>query len=270
MAAPVLKKGRSGPVETGQTITQSDRDAVTVVVEGSYGNLKALPDNRIVSFVPAGYTFESSQLTSGDHGMGRLEVHAVKYDAPGDNNLAPVRTTFRIEMQEVQYDLEDHPHLADARDTILKWLATDETVRVDGNDYYWQDPNGNKHQIGGAAAGALALKFISAYMAGIKSFVRYYPVISKISVWKNPPGLAMSGRSYTSGTPRFSSGIGGYDDPPISLNGYPSRHWFKSGDGWEQNENRTWTRQEQWTYTPEASNAQDGHAWIYSELGGGS
>lgn len=101
-------------------------------------------------------------------------------------------------------------------------------------------------------------------MAGIKTFNRYFPVIEEISTWSNPPGLSRSGKSFTGGTPTFSSDAGTYDDPPISLNGYPSGHWFKSKDSWAENENRTWTRTAQWTYTPESSSGN--HAWIYNEL----
>ena len=40
--------------------------------------------------------------------------------------------------------------------------------------------------------------------------------------------------------------------------------YYKSGDGWTENENTTWQRKEEWTYTPESSSGA--HAWIYNQL----
>ena len=269
MSAPVLKKGRGGPVETGQTRTKSDKDGVTVVVEGVCHELEMLRGQQIAQYVPSGYTFVSSRISPTGNGFGELSISCVKYDNEGASGLAPVRSTFRIKMAAVQYDLEDHPYLKGTyRDICLKWLATDEAVRVkqDGGDtkYYYTNENGDPHEINDDRA----LKFCAAYMAGIRTFNRYFPVIDKISIWKNPPGLLRSNNSFTSGSPKFSANMGRWDDPPISLNGFGSGHWFKSDDSWEENENKTWTETEQWTYTPEKSNGD--HSWIYRELDSGT
>lgn len=256
MAAAILKAGTAGPHVTGEVNTVSDKNSTVVTVEGPYESLKSA--NR-ESYVPDGYTLESSTLSPDGNGLGKLTLNCIKYDSGDSSGFSAVRTTFRIDMAEVQYDLEDHPSIAGARDTILKWLATDEAKRVDGDSYRYTDANGELQPVEGDDA----IKFCKAYMAGIKTFNRYFPVIEKISTWKNPPGLSMSGRSFTGGSPTFDA-PGTYDDPPISLNGFPSGHWFKSKDSWVQNENRTWTRTEQWTYTPEASSGQ--HGWIYNDL----
>lgn len=42
----------------------------------------------------------------------------------------------------------------------------------------------------------------------------------------------------------------------------PYRALVQSKDSWRENGNRTWTRTEQWTYTPEGSSGD--HAWIYT------
>ena len=263
MARPQLKAGSASPGVTNIVTTTAEKNSATVEVEGTHDALSRLGSAEIAAFVPVGYAFESSQLSSTGDGMGKLTVKATLYDNPAASGLTPVRTTFRIEMLEVQYDLEDHPYLAGTyRDICLKWLATDEAVRVSGEKYYYTNENGEPHEINDARA----LKFIAAYMAGIKTFNRYYPVVEKISVYKNPPGLTMSGNSFTGGSPTFSEGIGTYDDPPISLNGYPSGHWFKSKDSWTEGENKAWTRTEQWTFTPQWGS--DEHGWIYTELDG--
>ena len=254
-----LIAGKRGALTTGTVLQTADKRSATVTIEGPIAALKAaLPE----SFVPAGFTLNTSSLTPNGNGLARLTVNSVKYegDGSGGSGFSAIRETIRVEPQEAQYDLEDHPHLAPARDIILKWLATDESKRVDGNSYKYMDASGALNPV----VDDLALKFCKSYMAGIKTFNRYYPVVEKISIWSNPPGISRFGRSFRSGSPTFSSGLGKYNDPPITLNGFGSGHWFKSKDGWVENENTTWTRTEQWTYTPESSSGDN--AWIYTEL----
>ncbi len=264
MSAPILKLGESGALETGKRKTKSDKDAVTVVLEGLYADLDGLSGSAVEGYCPSGYTVAETSLAPTGDGFGELLVTCVKYDAGDASGFAPVRTTFRIKMAEVQYDLEDHPYLKGTyRNICLKWLATDEAVRVDGNDFYFLNADGEPQQI----ADERAILFCKAYMAGIKTFTRYYPVVEKISIWKNPPGLLRNGLSFTGGSPKFSQNLGRWNDPPISLNGFGSGHWFKSDDSWEENENKTWTETEQWTYTPETSSGE--HGWIYTQLDSG-
>lgn len=253
--AAVKVLGTNLPVETKISKDVKDSEAVSVEVEALYAVLeRANP----ASYCPSGLTVESHHLTSTGDGMGKLTIRCIQYES--GLQFAPIRTTFHVGMEPVQYDLEDHPHLADGREEIMKWLATDEAKRIVGNDFKYSDQDGNLKTV----SNANAKKFCAAYMAGIKTFNRYYPVIDKISVWKNPPGLNRSGRSFTGGSPTFSSNSGRYDAPPIALNGYPSSNWFKSDDDWQENANKTWTRKEQWTYTPEGSGSA--HAWIYNTL----
>lgn len=255
MAAPILKAGASGPQQTKISKSISDKDQTVVTVEGLYSALNVADPN---DYVPTGLTLESSQLSSSGDGMGVLTLNCRAYDDPSATDLAPIRTTIEVNMEEVQYDLEDHPSLASVRNTILMWLATDESKRVDGSDYKYTDKNGELQTV----SGNNALKFCAAYMAGIKTFNRYYPVITKRSIWKNPPGLTRSGRSFTGGSLPFSSNCGKFDTPPITLSGFAATNFFKGPESWVQNENRTWTRTEKWTYTPEGSNGA--HAWIYT------
>ena len=72
MSTPILTAGKSGPVETGRTLTKSDKDGVTVVVEGPYSELEALDGQRIAGYAPAGYTVVSSQLSPTGNGFGEL------------------------------------------------------------------------------------------------------------------------------------------------------------------------------------------------------
>ena len=254
MSIPILKAGNAKPVKTKESIEKSDKEASVVTVEGRYIDLKGEDPNR---FVPNGMTLIGSSLNPSGDGFGVLTVRCQKFET--SSSFSPVRTTFSIDMNEVQYDLEDHPSLSDVRDDILKWLATDEAKRVSDGNYKYMDEDGELQDVSNEAE-----KFCKAYMAGIKTFCRFFPVVEKISVYKNPPGMSMSGASFTGGSPDFSNGIGRYDAPPISLNGFPPTNWYKSKDSWRQSENKTWTRTEQWTYTPESSSGT--HAWIYNDL----
>lgn len=252
-AIKVLGSGR--PVETKIVTDKGDRDSALVEVEGTYSDLeKAKPSE----FCPSNMDVESSSLSSTGDGMGRLAIRCIKY-ADSSASAGAVRTTFSVSMQEVQYDLEDHPALeGTSRDEVLKWLATDEAKRIDEGTYKYDDKDGETKPV----TDQMALKFCAAYMAGIKTFNRYYPVIEKISIYKSPPGMSRIERSYTGGSPQFSSNIGRFSTPPLSLDGFPGQNWFKSGDNWQQNTNTTWTRTETWTYTPEGSSGP--HAWIYN------
>lgn len=255
MSVPVLKAGASGPQRTKTSRSTSDKNQTIVTVEGRYTDLESADP---ADYVPSGLTPESSRLDPSGGGMGVLTINCILYDDSSSSSLAPIRTTIEVDMEEVQYDLEDHPSLASVRNTILMWLATDESKRVDGSTYKYTDKNGELQTV----SGNNALKFCAAYMAGIKTFNRYYPVITKRSIWKNPPGLTRSGRSFTGGSLPFSSNCGKFDTPPITLSGFAATNFFKGPESWVQNENRTWTRTEKWTYTPEGSNGA--HAWIYT------
>lgn len=263
MSQPILKAGSEGPVITGGELHRSDRDSRTVIYEGPYAaleefDLEIAGSDDLTSVIPEGYTLESRKLVPEGVGFGRLILNLIRFDDPNDTNPTPIRETVSVDMAEVQYDLEDHPALADARADILAWLATDENIRIKDGKYFKLDPNADSPV---EIDDALALKFIAAYLSGIKTFNRYFPVIEKVSIWRNPPGLNRVGRSFTSGSPEFSDSIGHFDTPPISLSGFDNANYFKSKDSWHQNENKTWSRTEQWTYTPEGSTGQ--HAWIY-------
>lgn len=265
MSAPIHKAGQAAPFITAVVKVFSDKKTGTFNVEGPYSILDALTDSGLQSLLPNGYVITEKSLQSGDKGMGKIVVKTNYYDDPASTEpAAPIRTTFTIEMEEVTYDLIDHPKFnAYQRNIIRMWLATEESERMEDGIYTYKGKDG----IGRVVMDNTVDLFCAAYMAGIKTFNRYYPVIGKNSIYSNPPGMTMSGGSFTGGSPTFSAGIGTYNTPPLSLNGYPSTNWFKSKDSWVENANRTWTRTEQWTYTPEGSSGP--HAWIYAASTGG-
>ncbi len=256
MAVPMHKIGQAGAVETGVSTELADKDGKTVTLEGPYSDLA---DEDIDDHVPSGYERVRATLTPTGGGMGRLTINCIKYDSGAAESFEPVRETVEIDMEEVTYDLVDHRKLQDVRAVCEKWLATDAEKRVDDEKFYYTDGDGEEHEV----TDAMAKRFCAAYMAGIKQFVRYYPVIVKHSIYKNPPGLARTKRSFKAGSPRFSSDCGVFSSPPVTLSGYANANWFKGGDRWHERGDNTWELTEKWTYTPDGSGSE--HAWIYKK-----
>lgn len=258
------KAGNGNPVVTDVQTMADDSVRKVVVIEGKVADLAAIDwSEDSGDYLPSGYSFEKSTLAPSGNGLGKLTVQCMPNALDASIAGSPNRTTFRISMEAVTYDLIDHPHLESVRDICTMWLATDEAERCDGGSYFYKNQDGELLSVGGGPQN----DFCAAYMAGIKTFNRYYPVLERITTWDNPPGVTKEGRSYTGGTFTRFSAIGTYEIPPVEIAGYASGGWFKSGDDWTQNEGRDWTRTEQWTWTPEA--AGGAHGWIYGGEGGG-
>ena len=250
--------GESSPFVESEEYETSDREAVVVKVRGTVADLK---DEDPEDHLPNDYELLRAILQPEGDGMGTLVVTGI---LPGSSDVTtlPETTTFSVDMLETEIPLYAHPHLNTAgfRRICLAWLSTDEAERVDSNgDYWYRDAAGKKQKIAQAAI----IDFCKAYLDGVETYTKYSPVITKISVYKRLPGGSMSGRSTTGGTADFSDGIGTWDNPPLTLEGYSSGHWVKTGDGYVQNPDQTWKRTEQWTYTAESSSSQNG--WIYDE-----
>jgi len=246
----------------------STANDTTVQISGPYATVAALQpaygaDHTTFTPCPDGFTVDDSVVTPDGRGGATLSVHCVNYGSPAGQTFAPQKSVFNIEMVETVYDLQQHPTLtADAATvkTIALWLNSTPEVQYSGSTgYSYTDSAGESQEI---AADSLAYKFCAAYQAGIKTFTRYYPVIKKVSIWSSLPGVSISGNSMTGGTvSQFSADIGKWDTPPLTLAGYAATNWFKSGDDYNQNQDQTYTRREQWTYSPDGSTGP--HGWIY-------
>lgn len=258
--------GESSPWIEKEIYSHGDAELCEIYVRGERADLEAIGGDDFDDLIPGGYVYVRSSVTPDGDGMGTLRINAV---LPGDADVStlPTSTTFSIKMAPVEYDLIRHPHFDSqhnyARAVITKWLATDETKRIDadGNYIYDEDGTGNMQPVPTGPE----TDFCRAYTDGIRTYTRYYPVVVKISAYKRLPGASMDGRSTTGGEGvPFSPNIGKYDDPELIPEGFPEGHWWKSDDLWQQNQDQSWTRTEEWTYTPEDSSST--HGWIYAEL----
>lgn len=252
-----LIAGTTGPYVTGKTSTKENKDSTVVEVEGRLFDLR---QKNPVTFCPDGMVVEKSTISPTGGGMGKMTVYCVYY-GPDDVSTMPTRITWKISMGEVQTDLKFHPKCVGDRLTIEKWLATDPDKRYDQNgDPVWLDADGNKHNISSETG---AYKYIKAYEKGIETYNRYFPIIDKISYYKTLPGCSMNGTSTTNGTvSQFSGNIGRWDIPNVKLDGFANDGWFKNGDGYEQGNDLVWTRNEQWTWSPDYG---DDTNWIYEK-----
>lgn len=255
--------GSANPVETRKSKSVAQKNTIDVTIEGTVAGLEALdPTTK----VPAGYIIDSSNLSEHGDGFGTLTIHCVTYES--GSSFSAARSTFRVDMMETSIDLIAHPKLSGVTDICAKWLATDLADRgpdESGKFYYRAKPEEGKEK------GELieitdqaSIDFCSAYSSGITTYLRFDPVIEQIDIWKNPPGLNRSGdtTSFSGGSPTFSSDVGKWSPPPITLSGYPTENWFKSKDSWIENANKTWTRTQVWTYSPDGSTGT--HSWIYA------
>lgn len=255
---------------TGVGEQNGDANGYTVIVRGPVaaleGHVPAKGDGHSeCGWVPSGYYVDTATLSTSE-GEATITIRCLN---PGTDSqsapIAPVLIEYQILMSEVQMDLVTHPTItanANALDECLKWLATDEAQRFDGTDYYWVDADGNQQLVNQQEA----VDFCAAWMHGIRTYNRYYPIIEKQSTYTRIPGLTLGGTgespiSVTGGTARFSENIGHFSTPDISLTGYASTGWFKSGDDYRSS-GKVFVRSEQWTWTPDGSDSP--YAWIYA------
>lgn len=258
--------GSADPVTIVARKSVSTNNSVTIEISGAIAAVKALQPaygagHSDFAPCPDGYTVASADVVPDGKGGGTLTVTCVAYGEPAGSGFTPTKTVFTIDMIEVQKPLESHPNVVSEIATIKMWLASDPSVQYSGETgFSYTDADGETAEI---ASGSNAYRFCQAYAAGITSYSEYYPVITKVSIWTTLQGASMSGNSMSgANVSQFSANIGKWSTPPITLNGYASTNWFKNGDRWNQNQDRSYTRTEQWTYTPEGSTGP--HGWIYA------
>lgn len=261
---------------TGGALSKGDIQTRTVIVRGPLSVLESkVPaqgaDSTDCGWVPAGFLVLNATLTSSD-GEGTITIEC---GAPGsdseESHASPTLITYEIDMVECQMDLVTHPKIVandTALDECIKWLASDETQRYDNGNFFWIDADGVKQPVSQDEA----LAFCQAWMHGIRTFNRYYPVVTKESTYTRIPGLTMGALanrfSITGGKAKFAQDIGTFSYPDIQLDGFDKDGFFKSGDGYRTAGKKSWTRTEQWTWTPDGRESD--FAWIYTELASGS
>ena len=257
--------GETGGVETGaSTVRSDDGDSSVVYVEGPLSVLEGI--SNLSAFVPDGMELVGSRIDPTDPGFGRISITCKDIGDGSAASFGAIHTTWRIDMVEEQTPLQQHPDIPDEdRIEIYRWLATDQMLRFnkDTKAPQWVDENGTPTPV----AQPYALKFVACHLRGIETFLRYFPVVQRISTFKRLPGATMNKTSTTGGTvSQFSQDLGTFNAPDLNLAGYDSAGWFASGDNYVQSQgDLKWTRTTEWTWTPYYNDSDIN--WIY---GGGS
>lgn len=251
--------GSTDAVVTGGTQVESDSNSHVVTVEGPWDVIEEITDYS--DYVPSGFTFVEAQKRN-NQGFGTIEIRCQKFGS-SDASTTPTRTTWRIEIAAVDTPLYCHPDITsveNARKEIDCWLNTESGKRFDSSgNPQWVDEFGTPQPVNNQGA----IKYINAWKKGVETYLRYFPIVEKISTYSRLPGCSMSESSTTSGTADFSADIGKWSKPAVKLSGYNDDGWYKSGDTYVENGDRSWTRTEQWTWTP--SYDDDDLSWIYDK-----
>lgn len=266
-----LATGTPKGVQTGLGKRRGDTDAIVVTIEGPLAALEDLvpaqgATHADFAYIPTGCYAQNASLASDGRGKGTITINCVD---PGSDSAqtptTPTKVTYRLTMAEEQTDLIAHPVITEST-TVVRichaWLATDDSKKVDENgDYQYVETDGTTYT---QITDETAIKFCDAWMHGIKTFNRYFPVVEKISTYKRVPGLSLTGATITGGTvsaANFGGNTGTWNAPAITLSGFPSTGFFKSKYDWTQNAKSSWTLTEQWVWTPDGSDS--GYGWIY-------
>ena len=261
-------------VQTGLVKRRGDTDAIVVTIEGPLATMESLvpaqgATHADFDYIPTGCYVQNASLSSDGRGKGTITINCVD---PGPANSSqtpatPTKITYRLTMAEEQTDLIAHPVITESPTVVsicLAWLATDDSKKVDENGkYQYVETDGTTYT---TITDETATKFCDAWMHGIKTFNRYFPVVEKISTYKRVPGLSMTGAKITGGTvssANFGGNIGTWNSPAIELTGFPSTGFFKSKYDWTQNAKSSWTLTEQWVWTPDGS--ASAYGWIYTD-----
>lgn len=269
-----LSTGTPKGVQTGIGVTNADESTMKIIIEGPIAMLQSIQPaqgavySSAFPYIPNdGSYVQTSVLASDGRGGGTLTITCVN---PGGDSAqtpaAPTKITYRLTMAEEQTDLIAHPTITETPSVLamcVKWLATDDAKKMDASGNYQYDDSGNGTSFV-EITDETAIAFCKAWMHGIKTFNRYFPVVEKISTYKRVPGLTLNGATITGGTvttTNFGGDIGKWDSPSITLSGFASTGFFKSKYDWTQNAKSSWTLTEQWVWTPDGSNSDYG--WIY-------
>lgn len=220
----VIVKGSIAVREVPESgsVEQAEGTRRTVVQEGDYALLAAAQPARgdVWAGLP-GWTVDSSHLTRKRGGLGKLVITL----APFDPELA-LELRSKIEIDFVQYErpLVTHKTLNEGKDNEM---AVHLKLWMDGGrdpSFKYKDGEGEKTLTEEEQAWAkLVLK-------GVESYLEYAPVVSRVRAYKGRPYVEAPGKR---------------ENPPEGgVSGY---EYLKTADRLTQNEDRTWTRTEQWT-----------------------
>lgn len=219
------------------------------------------------------YFVRTVEQSSDDGVTGNVTITFVKCP---NGKTEPYAISWEASMEEVQTPLINHPMLREKGDIdqLFKWEDTSPGRRVgkdkEGNLIFKYDETEysgtgitlTPHKI----TNEWNIAYCKAVMAGIKTFNRYLPVVTKTSTYLELKGIHYNDdhMPYRGQIEDFSGPdtIGHFNDPDIKIEGYKTGKkgvWFKSMDRYVINADGTATRTESWVFTNDTS-----ANWIYT------
>lgn len=225
-----LVVGNIAPRETHESGGAEEGDGArrTIVKEGDYVSLEAAQPARGDSWADMpDWAVDSSRLTRRRGGLGRLTVVLVPRAALFGNFIEQELRS-RIEIDFVQYErpILSHPTLNTGENNCMaihlrRWMDCGMQVFP---DFPYKDGQGDAHLTEAEQAWAKLI------LKGVESFLEFAPVVVRIRTYRGRPDVEAPGK---------------ISDPPEG--GPDGFEYLKTADRLVQNEDRSWTRTEQWT-----------------------
>ena len=223
----VIVKGSIAVREVPESgsVEQAEGTRRTVVLEGDYALLAAAQPARGDNWADMpNWTVDTSRLTRKRGGLGKLVITLVPYES-FYGSFAEQELRSRIEIDFVQYErpILMHPTLNKAGSFMAVHLKR------------WIDDGCNPFFKYTDAQGEQTLteeeqEWAQLIFKGVEGYLEFAPVVSRIRTYKGRPDVEAPGKR---------------EDPPSGgVSGY---EYLKTADRLVQNEDRSWTRTEQWT-----------------------
>lgn len=238
------------------------------VALGAYDALKEFADYlRQGDEVDTGWLAHSWNLQHDVGGLGTLTITCVS-DAGKDYSNGPgvdkpIKDVWKIhavrnDVSVMAYcDPNNSPSLP-SRVIVEKWLRETDSATAAAGDFR---ENGEVVNVAGTYPGSYAL--IKKMMKGAESVIRFYPAITRVRTYAQPP-------------PDCLDNVGLVDDPPTSSiagdGSIDAKHpkglaaklakyeWLKMQDDCDETSDGKWTRTESWWGILKGDSG-DGHPW---------
>lgn len=211
----------SGQITVGDTVKR------VVILDGTYAALWALTPERGAEYEEwDGFVVDTAVLAPRRGGLGRLTINLTTYN--WFNSIlaeTALRETWEIDMAQIERPLLTHPKLTQPGDNykgvhLGRWWNA-----PDRDDVFFTYADGAGEATLTEDEQTWAMKMLS----GVESYLQFAPVVTRTAVYDGRPAATKAGFIETPGTK-----VDGFE-------------YLKTGDRVTQNEDKTWTRVQQWT-----------------------
>ena len=238
------------------------------VARGAYDALKEFADDlRKGDEIDTGWLAHSWNLQHDVGGLGTLTISCISdagkdySNGPGENK--PIKDVWKIhavrnDVSVMAYcDPSNSPSLP-SRVIVEKWLRETDSETAAGGDFR---EKGEVVNVAGGYPGSYAL--IKKMMKGAESVIRFYPAITRVRTYAQPPPDCLDNVGLVDEPPTSSiAGDGSIDvKHPKGLAAKLAKYeWLKMQDDCDETAEGKWTRTESW-WGMLKGDSSDGHPW---------